>query len=117
MLAPAFVFRDIVNGFASKFLVRLIDAHLSTVKARAPTSEFVLSLGFCIGETFRLLLGVFFSGGVKGSFLVVYANAIVEIELIFPRAEVLNDALEFFKERQHFSYAKVAIHNPFEPVR
>ena len=52
MLAPTFVLDHIVSGFAPEFLVDLIDTDLPTVEARGPTSEFVLSFDFGVGETF-----------------------------------------------------------------
>jgi hypothetical protein len=113
MLAAAFVLSDIINGFAPQFLVNLVDLNFPAIEAGAPASEFVLRLDFGVGELFLLSLRVFFSGAVESSFFVVDADPIVEIELIFSCTEILNDALESLKQRQHFSYAKIAIHNPF----
>ena len=112
-VAPAFVLGDVVDGFAPEFLVGLVNANFAPIEAGTPASEFVLSLDFGVGELLGLTLRMFFGGSVEAPFLVVDADAIIEIELILSRAEVLNDALEPLKERQHFSYAKVAIHNPF----
>src|SRR5258708_7067747 len=102
MFAAAFVLGDIVDGFAPEFLVSFVDSHFATIEAGAPASEFVLSLDFGISELLGLTLGMFFGGSVEAPFLVVDADAIIEVELILPRAEVLNDALEPLEERQHF---------------
>src|SRR5690349_2294339 len=110
MFAAAFVLGDIVDGFAPQFLVSLVDANLPTIEAGAPARVFVLGFDFSIGELFRLSLRVLFSGGIESSFLVVDADAIIEIELILSRAEVLNDTLELLEKRQHFSYAKIIAH-------
>src|SRR5262249_34883638 len=100
----------VIDSLASKLFVGFVDLDLSPIETGSPVGKLVLSFDFGVREAFGLLLCVFFGGAVEGPFFVVDTNAIVEVEFVLPRSEILNDVFEALQERQHFSYAKIAIH-------